>query len=142
MALEKKRKSKGVSPAITVSYDVTLLSDDDLYLFNEGSHHKLYEKLGAHTLTMDGVTGTYFAVWAPNAKEVYVVGDFNKWNRTSHPLHLRGKSGIWEGFIAGIGAGTLYKYYIVSRYRNYSVEKADPFASLYETPPLKASVVW
>ena len=126
----------------TVRYDKSLLSDDDLYLFNEGSHYKLYEKLGAHPLTIDGTKGTYFAVWAPNAREVYVIGDFNGWDRTLHRLQHRGKSGIWEGFINGINTGSVYKYYIVSRYHNYTVEKADPFAFFSETPPKTASIVW
>ena len=137
MVPSKSRKS-----GQPVRYDITLLSDDDLYLFNEGSHHKLYEKLGAHTLTVDGIAGTYFAVWAPNAKEVYVVGDFNKWSRVSHPLQMKGKSGIWEGFISCVSAEAVYKYYIISRYNNYTVEKADPFASFYEIPPKTASIVW
>jgi 1,4-alpha-glucan branching enzyme len=125
-----------------VRYDVSLLTDDDLYLFNEGTHHKLYDKLGGHPLTVDGTTGTYFAVWAPNAREVYVIGDFNGWDRTRHRLQSRGKSGIWEGFIKGISVGSVYKYYITSRYHNYTVEKADPFAFYCETPPKTASIVW
>jgi len=128
--------------AAAVRNDITLLSDDDLYLFNEGSHHKLYGKLGAHLLTRDDTSGTYFAVWAPNAREVSVFGDFNGWDKSKHPLQARGKSGIWEGFISGAGIGALYKYYIASRYRNYSVEKADPFAFFSEIPPNMASVVW
>ncbi len=140
-SLQSGQPAKGAQPPAAVRHDVTLLSDDDLYLFNEGSHHRLYEKLGAHTRTVDGIAGTYFAVWAPNAREVNVVGDFNGWNRSSHPLRSRGNSGIWEGFIAAVGAGALYKYYIVSRYRNYSVEKADPLAASYETPPRTGSVV-
>jgi 1,4-alpha-glucan branching enzyme len=125
-----------------VRYDKSLLSDDDLYLFNEGTHYKLYEKLGAHPIEVDGTKGTYFAVWAPDAREVCVIGDFNGWDRTRHRLQQRGKSGIWEGFINSIGKGSLYKYYIVSRYRNYAVEKADPFAFFSETPPKTASIVW
>jgi len=121
---------------------VTLLIDDDLYLFNEGSHFQLYEKLGAHPLTIDDQEGTYFAVWAPDAEQVSVIGDFNGWDRTSHPLHPRGQSGIWEGFIAGVGKGAVYKYHIASRYKGYQVDKADPFASYHETPPKTASVVW
>src|SRR4051812_32797270 len=76
---------------------VTLLSEDDLYLFNEGSHYHLYAKLGAHPLVVQGVAGTYFAVWAPNAERVYVMGDFNGWDKTGQPLQPRGSSGIWEG---------------------------------------------
>jgi len=129
-------------PIVAVRHDTTLLSDDDLSLFHEGSHYRLYKKLGAHVLTIDNTPGTYFAVWAPNAKEVSVIGDFNGWNKSSHPLSVRGKSGIWEGFVPGAGNGNLYKYYIASRYRSYTVEKADPFAAYYETPPRTASVVW
>ncbi len=136
---EKADKVK--RPSVPVRHDITLLSDDDLYVFNEGSHHKLYERLGAHLMTADGVAGTYFAVWAPNASRVHVTGEFNSWDKTSHPLQAIGKSGIWGGFVAGIGAGTLYKYYIVSRYHNYSVDKADPFAFFSEIPPRTASIV-
>jgi 1,4-alpha-glucan branching enzyme len=121
--------------------DASLISDFDIYLFNEGNHHKLYEKLGAHPLTRDGVAGTYFALWAPNARNVYVTGDFNGWDRTSHPLQPRQKSGIWEGFIEGVGPGTIYKYFIVSQYHGYTVEKADPLAFYAETPPKTASIV-
>jgi 1,4-alpha-glucan branching enzyme len=124
-----------------VRYDISLLSDDDLYLFNEGTHYKLYDKLGAHPLKVDGVSGVYFAVWAPNAREVYVIGDFNAWDHASHPLHSRGVSGIWEGFIAGLGEGALYKYFVVSQFNGYAVEKADPFAFFSETPPKTASIV-
>ena len=125
-----------------VSYDVTMLTEDDLYLFNEGNHFRLHEKLGAHLLTVDGVEGTYFAVWAPDAEQVSLVGDFNWWDRTSHPLCSRGKSGIWEGFIPGLGKGTLYKYHIRSRYNGYRVDKADPFAFYSEVPYRTASIVW
>ncbi len=126
----------------TIRYDVTLLSDDDLFLFNEGTHYRLYEKLGAHPLAVDGMTGTYFAVWSPNATEVFVIGDFNCWDKSSHPLRPKGQSGIWEGFVPGIGKGTIYKYYIVSHHYGYCVEKADPFAFHAETPPKTASIVW
>jgi len=125
-----------------VRHDMTMLTNDDLFLFNEGSHFKLYEKLGAHLVTLDGVEGTYFAVWAPNAGQVSVAGEFNSWDKSSHPLRPRAQSGIWEGFVPDIGKGALYKYYIASRYRNYRVEKADPFAFYSEIPPNTASVVW
>jgi len=98
--------------------------------------------LGAHPIKVDGVEGTYFAVWAPNARQVFVIGDFNGWNRSSHPLRSKGHSGIWEGFIPGIGKGTLYKYYIASQYRGYRVEKADPLALFNEAPPKTASTIW
>jgi 1,4-alpha-glucan branching enzyme len=139
---EKPRPSvKETTPVTGVRYDVSLLSDVDIYLFNEGNHNKLYDKLGAHPLKADGAAGTYFAVWAPNARDVYVMGDFNGWNRTSHRLQPREKSGIWEGFIKGIGAGDIYKFYIVSRYHDYTVEKADPFAFFSEIPPKTSSIV-
>ena len=125
-----------------VSYNVTLLTEDDIYIFNEGSHFRLYEKLGAHSLTVDGVEGTYFAVWAPDAERVSVAGDFNGWDRESHPMRARGRSGIWECFIPGVGKGTLYKYQICSRYNGYRVDKADPFALYDEISPKTASTVW
>ena len=125
-----------------VEYGTSLLSQNDLNLFNEGSHYRLHEKLGAHPISVEGTEGTYFAVWAPNARQVSVVGDFNDWNSSSHQLRQKGKSGIWEGFIAGIGTGTLYKYSIVSEYQGYHVEKADPLAFYAEVPPGTASQVW
>jgi len=125
-----------------VRCDVSLLSDDDLFLFNEGSHYRLFDKLGAHPISFDGVEGTYFAVWAPNAKQVSVMGEFNDWDKASHPLCQKGQSGIWEGFIPGVAKGTVYKYYLVSHRRGYRVEKADPFAFYAETPPKTASIVW
>ena len=136
------RVSEERSQGRPVLKEVTLLADDDLYLFNEGSHFRLYEKLGAHPLTSDGQEGTCFAVWAPNAEQVFVTGDFNGWNRTSHPMHPRGNSGIWEVFVPGVGKGALYKYRINSRDKDYKVDKADPYAFYNETPPKTASVVW
>lgn len=127
--------------ANATSAEISLLTDDDLYLFNEGSHYRLYEKLGAHILETDHGWGTYFAVWAPNAETVSVIGDFNGWDRTRHPMRLRGHSGIWETFIPGVGEGALYKYAVISRYRGYTAEKADPFAFSSEVPPRTASVV-
>ena len=120
----------------------TLLSEEDLYLFNEGTHRRLYNCLGAHLLERDGVTGTHFAVWAPDAELVTVIGDFNGWETGKHPLAPRGSSGIWEGFIPGVAAGTRYKYHIRSRVNGYKVNKADPFGVLHEIPPQTASVVW
>jgi 1,4-alpha-glucan branching enzyme len=129
------RQDKGLPPA-------TLLGDQDFYLFNEGSHRRLYEKLGAHRMRVGGEEGTYFAVWAPNANRVAVIGSFNQWNRESHPLRARGNSGVWEGFIPGVERGALYKYLIHSRFLDYRVEKADPFSLFNEIPPKKASIVW
>jgi 1,4-alpha-glucan branching enzyme len=117
------------------------LSDNDLHYFNEGTHSRLYEKLGAHPLTVDEAQGTYFAVWAPNAGQVCVIGDFNGWHKDSHAMQPRGQSGIWERFIPAIGEGTTYKYHIVSRHGGYCVDKADPFGFYHETPPKTASIV-
>jgi 1,4-alpha-glucan branching enzyme len=121
---------------------VSLLTDDDIHYFNEGTHFRLYEKLGAHPLIIDDVAGTYFAVWAPNAESVAIIGDFNEWDATRHPLHPRGSSGIWEGFIGGMSSGTLYKYHVASRFNAFTADKTDPFANHNETPPKTASVVW
>src|SRR5262245_31058143 len=93
----------------TAQTEPTLLTDDDLFLFNEGSHFRLYDKLGAHPVTLGGVAGTYFAVWAPGAQYVAVTGDFNGWDKGKHPLKPRGSSGIWEGFVPGAAAGACYK---------------------------------
>ena len=120
----------------------SLLTDQDLFLFNEGSHFRLYNKLGAHLVTQDGADGTYFAVWAPNATHVSVIGDFNGWDKGRHVLRPKGNSGIWEGFIQGIGKGTLYKYHIGSRFHGYAVDKADPYSTFNEIPPKFASIVW
>ncbi|MBZ5496083.1 MAG: 1,4-alpha-glucan branching protein GlgB [Acidobacteriia bacterium] len=120
----------------------SLLTADDLYMFNEGTHYRLYNKLGSHLCRLGGVEGSYFAVWAPNAQYVSVVGDFNGWDRTSVPLSHQGHSGIWEAFVPGVNKGTLYKYRIESRYHLYRVNKADPFANATEMPPGTASVVW
>ncbi len=119
------------------------ITDLDIYLFKQGNHFKLYEKLGAHLATRDGVNGTAFAVWAPDAEKVTVIGDFNGWNRQVNPLQVRWDgSGIWEGFIAGVEKGTIYKFYIQSKNRGYKIEKGDPFAMLWEVPPRTGSIVW
>ncbi|MBD0778890.1 1,4-alpha-glucan branching protein GlgB [Maribacter sp. ANRC-HE7] len=121
----------------------SLFSDFDIDLFKSGKHFKLYEKLGSHPIELDGVQGTYFAVWAPTANSVSVVGDFNDWRDLEHPLNVRWDgSGIWEGFIPGIESGTLYKYNIHSNNFGIVTEKADPFAKYCEHPPKTASVVW
>jgi 1,4-alpha-glucan branching enzyme len=118
--------------------DSSLLTDQDLHLFNEGTHLRLWEKLGAHVV--EG--GVFFAVWAPNAELVTVMGDWNGWSPSSHPLRPRGSSGIWEGVVPGIGRGERYKYHVVSRYHGYRIDKADPMGLLHEAPPLTASRVW
>jgi 1,4-alpha-glucan branching enzyme len=121
---------------------VSLLTPDDLYLFNEGTHARLYQKLGAHPVTAEGVPGTYFAVWAPDAERVSVIGDFNHWDPMAQPLQTKGASGIWEGFVPQAGPGAVYKFHVVSRHRGYQVDKSDPFASFCETPPRTGSIVW
>jgi 1,4-alpha-glucan branching enzyme len=122
---------------------VSLLTDFDIELFRSGKHFRMYDKLGSHIITTDdGQQGVYFAVWAPTAKEVHVVGDFNKWKPTSHALKGRWDgSGIWEGFFPDIQKGFTYKYHIVS-YDNKKYLKGDPYARRWETPPATASMVW
>jgi len=120
----------------------TLITEDDLYLFNEGTHYRLYEKLGAHPLVANGMEGTYFALWAPDAERVSVIGDFNDWRKDANPLSPRGSSGIWEGFVPGVGKGACYKYHIRSRYHMFRVDKSDPVGFRHETPPRTASIVW
>ena len=121
----------------------SLFSDFDISLFQAGKHFKLYEKFGAHIMTKDGIAGTYFAVWAPNAKEVSVIGDFNYWNDQEHQLNVRwDSSGIWEGFIPYAGKGNTYKYKIKSSNNDLVTEKADPYARRCEHPPKTASIIW
>ncbi|MFH1766224.1 MAG: 1,4-alpha-glucan branching protein GlgB [Gemmatimonadota bacterium] len=119
-----------------------MLSADDLYLFNEGSHFQLYDKLGARIVSDRGTAGVHFSVWAPNARQVSVIGDFNGWDRSTHCLRPLESSGIWEGFIPGLGRGQLYKYFIESNREGYQVEKTDPFALYYELAPKTASIIW
>ena len=119
------------------------LTEQDVYLFNEGTHHRLHDHLGSHPGTQDGQAGTWFAVWAPDAERVSVMGDWNDWSKDAHPLALRGTSGIWEGFLAGVGKGAHYKYHVASRvHQGYKADKADPFAFHTEVPPAQASIVW
>jgi 1,4-alpha-glucan branching enzyme len=134
----KKEKGKD-----TVKYSVSRFTDHDIYLLKQGNHYRLYDKLGSHRMTVDGVKGTYFAVWAPNASEISVIGDFNGWNGKSHKLSLRSDmTGIWEGFIPGVDSVEKYKYHLVSTHNNYSVDKGDPYAFYWETAPKTASLVW
>jgi 1,4-alpha-glucan branching enzyme len=127
---------------MAVATGFSLLTDHDLHLFNEGTHYRLYDKLGAHLVTVDGTAGTYFAVWAPNARQVTVMGEFNGWDKHSHRLAHRGQSGLWEGFVPGVGQGAVYKYHVESRYHDFRVDKADPFAFFAEVPPRTGSRVW
>jgi 1,4-alpha-glucan branching enzyme len=120
----------------------SFLTDFDLHLFNEGTHSKIYEKLGAHIVTRDGVKGTHFAVWAPNAASVAVIGDFNNWDPSKNPMQNAALSGIWSAFIPGLVEGTIYKYFIQSKVNGYNAEKTDPCGFASEMRPKTASVVW
>ncbi|RMG70353.1 MAG: 1,4-alpha-glucan branching enzyme, partial [Bacteroidetes bacterium] len=115
----------------------------DAYLLKEGNHCRLYERLGAHLVQADGVPGVYFAVWAPNARQVSVIGEFNAWEPEVHQLRARDDGcGVWEGFIPGVEKGILYKYHIVSNHSGYRVDKGDPYGFLWEMAPHTATVVW
>ncbi|MDQ4148879.1 MAG: 1,4-alpha-glucan branching protein GlgB [Actinomycetota bacterium] len=120
----------------------SILGDHDLHLFNEGTHLRLGDKLGAHLAEREGVRGANFAAWAPNARAVSVVGDFNGWDKRAHSLKPVKSSGIWEEFVPGVVRGERYKFHIVSRDGTFEVDKADPFATFSEVPPATASVVW
>lgn len=130
---------------VTVGVDpyalLPVLTDFDLQLLGEGTHQQSYEKLGAHMMTLDGVQGVHFAVWAPNAKRVSVIGDFNRWDGRQHPMRVLGGTGIWELFIPGLGEGTLYKFEIKGSFDQF-IEKADPHGYFAELRPRTASVVW
>ena len=120
----------------------SFLSDYDLYLFGQGKHYQIYEKMGAHPRTVNGVAGVNFAVWAPNALSVSVIGDFNHWNRSANPMHRRHNDlGVWECFVPGLKAGALYKFAIYSRYNHYTVDKTDPYGFAAELRPRTASIV-
>jgi 1,4-alpha-glucan branching enzyme len=123
--------------------DPGIFTDHDTYLFKQGLHFRLYEKLGAHVGQCDGVTGTWFAVWVPNAKQVSVIGQFNNWTKGADLLKpIAGGSGIWQGFVAGTRHGDEYKYHITSHHNNYCVDKGDPFAFYWQAPPGTASRIW
>jgi 1,4-alpha-glucan branching enzyme len=137
MAKKASSKSRTTTPE-----SFSLLTDFDVHLFKTGKHFKLYEKLGAHFVKNGTTYGTYFAVWAPNAKAISVIGNFNGWNSGQHKLNPRwDESGIWEGFFEDVKHGEAYKYAIHSNTGDY-LEKSDPFASFCETPPKTASIVW
>src|SRR5437588_785417 len=120
----------------------SIFTDFDLYLFGQGKHYRIYEKMVAHMRTVKGVRGVHFAVWAPNALTVSVIGDFNGWNRGANAMSIRHHDlGVWECFVPGVQPGTLYKYAIYSRFNNYSVDKTDPYGFATELRPLTASIV-
>ncbi|HSV43267.1 MAG TPA: 1,4-alpha-glucan branching enzyme, partial [Candidatus Bathyarchaeia archaeon] len=122
--------------------DISRFSESEIYLFKEGTLFRAYDHLGAHVMSRDGVKGVYFAVWAPNAERVSVVGDFNGWDSNRHVLTPRwDSSGIWEGFIPAVRPGALYKFYIISKGNHQHFQKKDPYAFGSENPPATASVV-
>jgi len=118
-----------------------LLTDFDLHLFSEGTHYRAWEKFGSHRITVDGVTGVHFAVWAPNAQRVSVVGDFNRWDGRTHPMRRLVAAGVWEIFVPDLPDGACYKYEVRTP-AGQLLEKADPFAQRFEVPPNSASVIW
>ncbi|HEX8947871.1 MAG TPA: 1,4-alpha-glucan branching protein GlgB [Dissulfurispiraceae bacterium] len=119
-----------------------VLTDFDLHLIGEGTHYKNYERLGAHPLEVGGIRGVYFAVWAPNAQRMSVIGDFNRWDGRRHAMRPLGNSGIWEIFIPGLGEGEVYKFEVLSRHHHYIEQKVDPFAFYFEVRPKSAAVVY
>jgi 1,4-alpha-glucan branching enzyme len=122
--------------------DPAIFTAQDQFLFNEGSHYRLYHKLGAHPCERDGVHGTWFAVWAPAAERVTVMGDFNGWDKDGPSLEPQGSSGVWQGFIPDVSKGAHYKFHIASRYHGYRVDKSDPFGFFHQVAPRTASIVW
>ncbi|MCG2459581.1 1,4-alpha-glucan branching protein GlgB [Flavobacteriaceae bacterium F89] len=121
----------------------SLFSEFDIDLFKAGKHFRLYEKMGSHPMELNGEKGTYFAVWAPTARTVSVIGNFNDWRAGEHPLNVRwDSSGIWEGFLPGVCKGEIYKYKIHSENHGVVTEKADPFSRYCELPPQNASIIW
>jgi 1,4-alpha-glucan branching enzyme len=129
-------------PQSTFPEDRAHIEDNDLFLFNEGSHYRLYEKLGAQPCTRYGKKGTQFAVWAPGAEKVFVMGDFNGWNKSSVEMFAKDSSGLWVVFVPDVLPGMKYKFHIHSRYNGYRVDKADPFGFHFENPPHTSSIVW
>jgi len=134
--------SEQKSVAGKARYDESIMTDYDIFLFKQGTHYTLYQKMGAHKITAkDGTKGVFFAVWAPNAQAVSVVGDFNRWNTSSHPMEIRWDgSGIWEAFIPGLAKWELYKFRIKNSLGEYK-DKMDPFSSLFEIAPRTSSIL-
>ncbi|GAC1356517.1 MAG: 1,4-alpha-glucan branching protein GlgB [Ktedonobacteraceae bacterium] len=138
-----QKPDKDASDALETKQEIpSVFSDLDLYLFGQGKHYRLYEKMGAHPRIIDDVAGVNFAVWAPNARLVSVIGDFNDWSRSAHPMHVRHHDlGVWECFIPGVKTGALYKYAIYSRVDNYAADKIDPYGFAAELRPNTANIV-
>jgi len=120
----------------------SLLTSYDYHLHMEGTFYQSYQKMGAHVMKQGGKTGVHFAVWAPNAAEVSVIGDWNEWKHGVNPMQMREDAGIWTCFIPNLQQGSLYKYSIVSKYNNFHTEKADPYAFATELVPQTASRIW
>ena len=124
-------------------YQPSLFTAQDIYLFKQGNHFRLYEKFGAHNMNVNGTEGTYFSIWVPNAEYVSVIGNFNDWDKKAHPLKKReDASGIWDGFIGGVGKGEVYKYYVASKQHGYKADKSDPYGFFWELSPQTATVTW
>jgi 1,4-alpha-glucan branching enzyme len=140
--MARPRKQAELQQVNTFSQSHPWLTDFDLHLHSEGKYFRGFEKLGCHFAVVNGEAGAVFAVWAPNAREVSVIGNFNGWNAGSNFLHCRGDSGIWEGFIPGIQQGEIYKFVIRSRDSDYHTERADPYAFFSEIAPKTASIAW
>ena len=140
--LEPLRASRGYAKGRVGAPSATLLTANDLHLLNEGRHFRLYRHLGCHPMIADGVEGCYFALWAPNADRVSVVGDFNGWDGTKDPLSPRENSGVWEGFVAGVAEQARYKYRLHSRLGGDDFDKADPLGRYFEVPSRTATRVW
>ena len=133
---------KGHQWTIEDTYGFPLqITDFDVYLIGEGSNYRMYEKMGAHPMTIDGIEGVHFAVWAPNAQRVSVVGAFNRWDGRHHPMQKRGDSGLWELFLTGLKPGDLYKFEVRGK-NGYIVQKTDPYGFASELRPQTASIIW
>ena len=141
--MEKPQFNKAQSDTSMQESEISsIFSDDDLYLFGQGKEYRIYEKMGAHVRNVNGIVGTSFATWAPNALAVSVIGDFNDWKRNENPMHLRhNELGVWECFVPEVQVGAQYKFAIYSRINNYAVDKTDPYGFACELRPKTASIV-
>ena len=129
--------------AFSPLYEISLFTAQDIYLFKQGNHFRLYEKFGAHSMNVNGIEGTYFSIWVPNAEYVSVIGNFNDWDKKAHPLKQReDASGVWEGFMGGVGKGEAYKYYVASKQHGYKADKSDPYGFFWELSPQTATITW
>jgi 1,4-alpha-glucan branching enzyme len=137
-----RRKRTPSPPRASAGQRWGLIGEQDLYLFNQGTHDRMYRRLGSHFVTQRGKDGVSFAVWAPNAGYVSVIGDFNGWDKGATPMKPIEPSGIWQAFVPGLERGASYKYHVSSRVTGHAVDKADPFAFHHETPPRTGSKVW